>query len=56
MPLSFFIPLGVLIAIIGLLVYFMTNRKRMALGIISIGLTLTVGAIVLIILAVNAMN
>lgn len=55
MPLSFFIPLGVLIAIIGLLVYFVTKRKRMALGIIIIGLTVTIGTIVVIVLAVNTM-
>ena len=55
MALSYFVPIGLLIAVVGLVVYFVTKRKKIAIGIIGFGLMVTLGTVALIILAVNSM-
>ncbi|MBC8504053.1 MAG: hypothetical protein ISR58_17450 [Anaerolineales bacterium] len=51
MPLSFGLPVGIIIILVGLILYYSTSYKKMAKIILGIGATLailTVGAFILV--------
>jgi len=54
MPLSFGIPIGLFITVIGILLFFITKKKRAARLVIGLGLFLIFATVALIILAVNS--
>ena len=54
MPLSFGIPLGILVILVGAVLLFATNTKRLAKITIGIGVVITLLTLTLIILAVNS--
>jgi len=54
MPLTCFVPLGLVIALLGLAVYFLSRMKRLALLMISAGLAIALFAVVAVLLAVNS--
>ena len=51
MPLSFGVPLGIAITLIGAVLFCLTARKRLAKVFVGIGLVITIVTIALIILA-----
>lgn len=51
MPLSFGIPIGILIALMGLILYFATSRKWLARFIFALGLAVTLFTLLAIVLA-----
>lgn len=55
MPLSFGIPVGLLLAVVAAVWFFLTEKKKAAVLLFGFGLTITLGTIVLIVLAVNSM-
>lgn len=54
MPLSFGIPLGLIVAIAGMILFFATRYKKISLAVIVIGVGVTLLTLVLIVLAVNS--
>lgn len=54
MPVSFGIPLGLVIFGVGAILFFATNFKRTALGLIVAGVIITILTAILILLAVNS--
>lgn len=54
MPLSCGIPLGIIVAIMGLILYFATNYKKTAKLMVGIGVFITVLAIGAITLVMNS--
>jgi len=54
MPLSLGIPLGLLLALAGLVLYFTGKWKRLALSLVSVGIAVLLFSILAIILAVNS--
>ena len=54
MPLSFGIPLGLVIAVAGAILFFATNYKKTAKVVLGIGVAVTLVALLLIVLAVNS--
>ena len=54
MPLSCFVSLGLIIALLGLGVYFLSRMKRLALLMISVGLAIALLAVAAVLLAVNS--
>jgi hypothetical protein len=54
MPLTSGIPLGLLIALIGLILCFATARKKVAIAILGIGLVMTLLTAVLIALVLSS--
>ena len=55
MPLSFGIPLGLLIAVVGAILFFATRYKQTAKIVLGVGVAVTVLTFILIVLAVNSM-
>ncbi len=51
MPLSFAIPLGLVIALVGVILYFVTSYKRAAKMMISVGLVIAILTFVAVLLA-----
>jgi len=54
MPLSFGIPLGLTMVLVGVILFFTTSRKKLAKVIPGIGIAITRVTLVLIVLAVNS--
>jgi hypothetical protein len=54
MPVSFGIPLGIVILLVGVILFFSTNYKRAARLVIGAGAVIAVLTVVLILLAVNS--
>jgi hypothetical protein len=54
MPLTFGIPLGILIALVGMALYFATRRKRAALLLVGLGAVIMAFTFVAVILALNS--
>jgi len=54
MPLSFGIPLGLLIAVIGALLVFATRYKKTGVAVLGVGVLVTALTLFLIVLAVNS--
>ena len=54
MPLSFGIPLGFIIMVVGAILLFATRYKKIAAAVLGIGLVITLLTLILIILAVNS--
>ena len=52
MPLSFGVPLGIAVVLIGLVLYFVAHRKGLALVIVGIGVVIALATLVAILLAV----
>ncbi len=50
-PLSFAIPLGLIIALVGIILYFVTSYKRAAKMMISVGLVIAIFTFVAVLLA-----
>jgi len=53
-PISCGLPLGLIIALLGLVIYFISRMKRLALLMISAGLAIALFSVVAIILAVSS--
>ena len=49
MPLSFYAPLGLVIALIGVGLFFRTERRRLAMSLMAMGLTMTTVVIAVIV-------
>jgi hypothetical protein len=54
MPVSFGIPLGLVIFVVGAILFFITNYKRAAQVLMVAGAILTILTLILIMLAVNS--
>jgi hypothetical protein len=54
MPLSSGIPLGIIAILIGVVLFFATNSKRLAKMVMGIGVVITLLTLLLIILALNS--
>jgi len=54
MPCSFGLPLGLIVVIVGVILYFATSYKRAAMVVIGVGMVITLLTILLIVLAVNS--
>jgi hypothetical protein len=54
MPITFFIPLGLLIVVVGLILFFVTRYRKAAKIVIGIGVAVTILTFLLIVLAVNS--
>jgi hypothetical protein len=54
MPLSFGIPIGFMVIVIGAILFFTTWYKRIAKVMIGVGLVITVLTFILIVLALNS--
>jgi len=55
MPLSFGIPLGLLIAVVGAILFFATRYKKVAMVVFGVGVLVAALTFILIFLAVNSM-
>jgi hypothetical protein len=55
MPLSFGVPLGLVVIIAGGILLFATKYKKIAFAVIGIGLAFTLCTLLLVVLAVNSM-
>ena len=55
MPLSFGVPLGLLIAVVGAILFFATRYKRVAVVVFGVGVLVAALTFILIFLAVNSM-
>jgi hypothetical protein len=53
MPLSFYAPLGLVIALIGVGLFFRTERRRLALSLMALGLTITTVVVAVIVAVVE---
>ena len=54
MPLSFGIPLGLIIVVVGAILLFATSYRKIALVVLGIGIAITLLTLILIVLAVNS--
>lgn len=54
MPLSFGIPIGFMVVIIGAILFFATRYKKAAKVVIGVGLVIAVMTFILIVLALNS--
>jgi hypothetical protein len=54
MPLSFLVPLGLLILVFGIVLFFVTSYKKAAKIMMGIGIAVTILTFLLIVLAVNS--
>lgn len=54
MPLSFGIPIGFMVVIVGAILFFATQYKQTAKVLIGVGLVITVLTFILIVLALNS--
>jgi hypothetical protein len=54
MPLTFGVPLGLLVAVVGAVLFFATGLKRVAKVIIGFGLAITMLTVVLVALALSS--
>ena len=54
MPLSFGVPLGLTIAVVGAILIFTTKHKKISWLVLGIGLTITLMTLILIVLAINS--
>ncbi len=54
MPLSFGIPLGLVIAVVGTVMFRATTYRRVSLVMIGLGATVVLGTLVMIAMAVNS--
>jgi len=54
MPISFGIPLGLVVAIIGAILFFATRYKRAAKLVVGVGLAVAILTFILILLAANS--
>ncbi len=54
MPLTFGIPLGVIIVVVGAILFFATKQKKIAKVVLGIGVAVTILSFFLIVLAVNS--
>ena len=54
MPLSFAIPLGLLIAVVGAILFFATRYKKTAKVVFGVGVAIAILAFILVLLAVNS--
>ena len=54
MPLTLYIPLGLLIAVVGAILFFATNHKKIAKIILGVGAGIVILALTAVILAVNS--
>ena len=54
MPLSFGVPLGLIIVMVGAILFFATRHKKTATVVLGIGMAVTVLTFILIVLAVNS--
>lgn len=54
-PLSFGIPLGSAVALVGATLFFVTKRKRVAAAIFGVGLIIIVGTVALMGLTLSSM-
>ena len=54
MPLTFFIPLGLVLVVVGTILFFVTRYKQAAKVVIGIGVAITILSFLLIVLAVNS--
>ncbi|MEJ5202771.1 MAG: hypothetical protein WHV66_11115 [Anaerolineales bacterium] len=54
-PLSFGVPLGLLVALVGAILFFVTKRKKVAAVVFSVGLTITAATVIPIRLALSSM-
>jgi hypothetical protein len=54
MPLSFGIPLGVIILVAGTILFFATRYKMIAKAVLGIGVAITLLTLILIVLALNS--
>jgi hypothetical protein len=53
-PLTFFIPLGLILVVVGTILFFATRNKTAAKIVIGIGVVITILTFLLIVLAVNS--
>jgi hypothetical protein len=53
-PLTFFIPLGLVLVLVGTILFFVTRYKKAAKIVIGIGVAITILTFLLIVLAVNS--
>ncbi len=54
MPLSFGIPLGLTIVVVGVILFFATRYKKIAKVVLGIGVAVTFLTLILVVLAVNS--
>ena len=54
MPITFFIPLGLVLVVVGAILFFVTRYKKAAKIMIGIGVAVTILTFLLIVLAVNS--
>ena len=54
MPLTFFIPLGLVLVVVGVILFFVTKYKKAAKIVMGIGIAVTILTFLLIVLAVNS--
>ncbi len=54
MPLTFIIPLGLILVVVGTILFFATRYKTAAKIVIGIGVAITILTFLLIVLAVNS--
>ncbi len=54
MPFSFAVPLGLIIMIIGAILFFATNHRKAAKMVLGIGAVVTLFTLAVIVLAVNS--
>ena len=54
MPLTFLIPVGLIIAVVGVILFFVTRYKKIAIVVIGIGIAISILTFLLVVLAVNS--
>jgi glucose uptake protein GlcU len=54
MPLSFMIPLGILVTVLGAILFFATRYKKTAKVVMGVGLVISILAFILLVLALNS--
>ena len=54
MPITFFIPLGLVLVVVGAILFFVTRYKKAAKIMIGIGVAVTILTFLLVVLAVNS--
>ena len=54
MPVTFFIPVGLIIAVVGAILFFVTRYKKTAIVVMGIGIAISILTFLLVVLAVNS--
>jgi len=54
MPLTFLIPVGLIIAVVGAILFFVTRYKKTAIVVMGIGIAISILTFLLVVLAVNS--